>query len=386
MAITVYERKGNISLKEKAMVREVEKAINVLKQEDPNFTFNPAKTPSELEDLYNEYAVTDVEYVESDKAPELEADTPIKEKPVKTETSKETTEKLIDPFNREEPIVRDYVLDEEFPDETVKSTKSSFEEPLSFDESFSIPDSETMGSRPQPAPEQKGFVEPEQPSSQEPMNPAFNEMDSAKQRKKTKRFAKQIVALTCDLLEKGFEWYTMKDITEAKLTEYEINNEMDLLLQLDVSENQQMSVKDFFLSQHAVIKEEAKIDAEDREDLADALTEVFLEKGIAPTPMQELLLVGARIVGLQTLKAVALANSHNSILSQLRGLKQEEQGGYDNYQATPEPTYAPPPQTKNQRQPQQQPQQEQEVEVVQEIKAQSSTFEEVMFPVEKVKE
>lgn len=384
MAITVYERKGNISLKEKAMVREVEKAINLLKQEDPDFTFNPAKTPSELEDLYNEYAISDVEYEESEKPLESEEKTPTKETTPKTENSKETTEKLIDPFNREEPIVRDYVLNEEFPDETIKSTKSSFEEPLSFDESFSIPDSETMGSRPQPATEQKGFVEPEQVPIQEPMNPAFNEMDSAKQRKKTKRFAKQIVALTCDLLEKGFEWYTMKDITEAKLTEYEINNEMDLLLQLDVSENQQMSVKDFFLSQHAVIKEESKIDAEDREDLADALTEVFLEKGIAPTPMQELLLVGARIVGLQTLKAVALANSNNSILAQLRSLKQEEQGGYDNYQEAPEPTYTPPPKPKRQTQ-QPQPQQ-QEVEAVEQIKAQSSTFEEVMFPVEKVKE
>jgi len=385
MAITVYERKGNISLKEKAMVREVEKAISLLQQEDPNFTFDPAKTPSELEDLYNEYAISDVEYEESEKPLQSEEKTSIKETPSKTENLKETTEKLIDPFNREEPIVRDYVLDEEFPDETVKSTKSSFEEPLSFDESFSIPDSDTMGSRPQPANEPKGFVEPEIVSTQEPMNPAFNEMDSAKQRKKTKRFAKQIVALTCDLLEKGFEWYTMRDITEAKLTEYEINNEMDLLLQLDVSENQQMSVKDFFLSQHAIIKEEAKIDAEDREDLADALTEVFLEKGIAPTPMQELWLVGARIVGLQTLKAVALANSHNSILSQLRGLKQEEQGGYDNYQEAPEPTYAPPPKPKKQRQPQQQ-DQEQEVQVVQEVQAQSNTFEEVMFPVEKVKE
>jgi hypothetical protein len=384
MAITVYERKGNISLKEKAMVREVEKAINLLKQEDPDFTFNPAKTPSELEDLYNEYAISDVEYEESEKPIEFEEKPPIKETPSKTENLKETTEKLIDPFNREEPIVRDYVLNEEFPDETIKSTKSSFEEPLSFDESFSIPDSETMGSRPQPTTEQKGFVEPEQVPIQEPMNPAFNEMDSAKQRKKTKRFAKQIVALTCDLLEKGFVWYTMKDITEAKLTEYEINNEMDLLLQLDVSENQQMSVKDFFLSQHAIIKEESKIDAEDREDLTDALTEVFLEKGIAPTPMQELLLVGARIVGLQTLKAVALANSNNSILAQLRSLKQEEQGGYDNYQEAPEPTYTPPPKPKRQTQ-QPQPQQ-QEVEAVEQIKAQSSTFEEVMFPVEKVKE
>ena len=381
MAIKVYNRKGNISLKEKAMVRELEKAVAKLQQEDPNFQFKSANNPSELEGLYNEYAVTDVDFVETNM-PEPE-NTVVEDFKKDTGSSTGSAEKLIDPFNREEPIVRDYVLNEEFTDETAQSTKSSFDEPLSFDESFSIPDSETLGQTQQPT--DKGFVDtPEQPVQNEPMNPAYNEMDSAKQRKKTKRFAKQIVALTCDLLEKGFEWYTMKDITEAKLTEYEINDEMDLSLLLDMPNGQQSSVKDFFISQHQVIKDESKVDAEDREDLADALTEVFLEKGIAPTPMQELMLVGARIIGLQTLKAVAISNSNKSILSQLRGMKQEEVG-YDDYTGTPEPT-PPPRQQRKQPEPpvQEYAQQPTPSEAVPTPTA--STFEEIMFPIEITKE
>jgi hypothetical protein len=369
MAVKVYNRKGNVSLKEKAMVRELEKAIETLKQEDPNFAFQPANNISELEELYNQYAVTDAEFVEETEATKTK---PVEE--FKKETGVEDkTEKFIDPFNRDEPIVRDYVLEEEFAEETGSaSTKSSFDEPLSFDESFSIPDGQNLG---QKQPEQKGFVEPEpEPAPKEPMNPSFNEMDSAKQRKKTKRFAKQIVNLTCDLLQVGFVWFTMQDISEAKLTQYEINDEMDLSLLIDMPNGQKATVKEFFLSQHQTIQEESQIDEEDRDDLIEALTEVFLEKGIAPTPMQELLLVTARVVGLQTLKAYTIVQSNKAVLSQLRGMKQEEVS-YDDYSA---PTPPPPPPPRRQQTPE--PQSQVEVEQIKN----STNFDEVMFPTEPV--
>jgi len=378
MSVKVYNRKGNISLKEKAMVRELEKAVAKLQQTDPNFKLTPANNLSELEDLYSEYAVTDIEFVETKTS---ESESPITED-IKKDTSSSMggSEKLIDPFNREEPIVRDYVLDEEFSDETMQSTKSSFDEPLSFDESFSIPDSDTLGNQSQPA--DKGFVEPEQPVQNEPLNPAYNDMSSAKQRRKTKRFAKQLVSITCDLLEKGFKWYAMKEITEAKLTEYELNDEMDLSILLDMPDGQQMTVKSFFLSQHKVIEEESKIDIEDREDLEEALTEVLLEKGITPTPTQELLLIGGKIAFLGVLKVMGSVNSTNSVLSQLRGMKKEEVG-YDDYK--PEPT---PPQKQPRKQTEppikqytEEPNPNQEVAVVT-----SSSFEEIMFPIEITKE
>lgn len=373
MAIKVYNRKGNISLKEKAMVREVEKAIENLKQSDPNFDFKPANNISELEELYNQYAVTDVDYVE---APKQEKPIPVEE--FKKDTGGEDkTEKFIDPFNRDEPIVRDYVLEEEFAEETTASSKSSFDEPLSFDESFSIPDGQNLGSK---QPEQQQSNEPEPETVKEPMNPSFSEMDSAKQRKKTKRFAKQIVGLTCDLLQVGFVWFTMNDISEAKLTQYEINGEMDLSLLIDMPNGQKATVKEFFLAQHEVIQQESQIDDEDREDLTDALTEVFLEKGIAPTPMQELLLVTARVIGLQTLKAYTIVQSNKAVLNQLRGMKQEEVS-YDDYSGTPEPTPTPPP-----RPPKRQPDVSSQQEVAEQKDDVVYDFTEVMFPVQEVKE
>ena len=55
----VYNKKGNTTLKEKAMVRELEKTISAMLQEDPDFTFTPANNQAELESLYNQYAVTE---------------------------------------------------------------------------------------------------------------------------------------------------------------------------------------------------------------------------------------------------------------------------------------------------------------------------------------
>jgi hypothetical protein len=342
----VYNKRGNTTLKEKAMVRELEKTVSRMQKENPDFSFSPANNQAELEDLYNQYVVSDAqveEYTETSAEPTNQSAEPASEPKPTASTAKEDTSdadagrKQIDPFNREEPIIRDYVVEGDFDEETIDGHgKTSFEEPMSFDDSFSIPDSGTQqgsqgrqGRQAEPEPEQK-------PS--EPMNPNFNEMDSAKQRKKTKRFAKQIVNLTATLIEVGFVWYVSKDITEAKLAEYELQGEMDLSLLLDMPDGQKTTVKEFFISQLGVISEESKINEEDREDLTDALTEVMLEKGIAPTPTQELLLVVARVVGVKMLSGFAISQSNKSILNQLRGMK-NEQVDYE------EPASPPPPPT-----------------------------------------
>ena len=321
MSNKVYVKKGNISLKEKAMVRELEKTYARLVEEDPDFVVKTANNPSELEELYNKYTISEAEIEEE-----------VITKPNTKSNKDDANDKFVDPFNRDEPNINEYVLEDDFATENPQQKKTMFDEPMSFDESFTIPESNSINPRDN---EKKSKKEASEPQSEEPPNPAFDEMDSAKQRKRTKRFAKQIVALTCDLTEKGFEWYAMKDITEQKLTEYEINNEMDLSLLLDMPDGQQSSVKDFFLSQHKFIRKESIIEQEDRDDLTDALTEVFLEKKIAPTPMQELILVAGRIIAIKTLSAYTIIKSNQSILSQLRGMKSEETG-YDNYTAPEE--------------------------------------------------
>lgn len=385
----VYNKRGNTTLKEKAMVRELEKTMSSMLQENPDFTFNPANNQAELEALYNQYVVTDAqveEYTETGAEPTSKTKEEPAPKEVSSDSDADAGRKQIDPFNREEPIIRDYVVEGDFDEETIDGHgKTSFEEPMSFDDSFSIPDAGTQQNA-QGRPTRPSEPEPDQQPS-EPMNPNFNEMDSAKQRKKTKRFAKQIVNLTATLIEVGFVWYVSKDITEAKLTEYELQGEMDLSLLLDMPDGQKTTVKEFFVSQLGVINEESKINEEDREDLTDALTEVMLEKGIAPTPTQELMLVVARVVGVKMLTGLAISKSNQSILSQLRGMK-GEQSDYEEPTATP-----PPPPRRESRAP---------VEnnffdnysggdvanVVPEVSVAQPTMEidEIMFPVTKTKE
>jgi hypothetical protein len=330
----VYNKRGNTTLKEKAMVRELEKAVTAMQRENPDFSITPANNPAELEDLYNQYVVSEAQVEEfterSTNSNETSANAGETSKAnassVKEQTNDSDTDsgrKQIDPFNREEPIIRDYVMEGDFDAETIDGHgKTSFDEPMSFDDSFTIPEAGSQQPS-QGRPSKQSEPEPEsQPS--EPMNPNFNDMDSAKQRKKTKRFAKQIVNLTATLIEVGFVWYVSKDINEAKLAEYELNGEMDLSLLLDMPDGQKATVKEFFIGQLGLINEESKINEEDREDLTDALTEVMLEKGIAPTPTQELLLVVARVVGVKMLSGFAISQSNKSILNQLRGMKNEQ--------------------------------------------------------------
>jgi hypothetical protein len=330
----VYNKRGNTTLKEKAMVRELEKAVTAMQRENPDFSITPANNPAELEDLYNQYVVSEAQVEEfterSTNSNETSANAGETSKANASSVKEQTNDsdadsgrKQIDPFNREEPIIRDYVMEGDFDAETIDGHgKTSFDEPMSFDDSFTIPEAGSQQPS-QGRPSKQSEPEPEsQPS--EPMNPNFNDMDSAKQRKKTKRFAKQIVNLTATLIEVGFVWYVSKDINEAKLAEYELNGEMDLSLLLDMPDGQKATVKEFFIGQLGLINEESKINEEDREDLTDALTEVMLEKGIAPTPTQELLLVVARVVGVKMLSGFAISQSNKSILNQLRGMKNEQ--------------------------------------------------------------
>lgn len=326
----VYNKRGNISLKEKAMVKELENYVQEQLSNDPNFVIQPANNPSELEDLYKKYTIKEVEVEEVVEAEEVAPEKP-KEKP----TSTDTGNKQIDPFNREEPIIRDYVMGDDFAEDVIPNAKkTTFDEPLSFDESFVIPEE---GEEPQPSGKKIKAREQREEPSQEAMNPEFDQMDSAKQRKRTKRFAKQIVELTTSLIEVGFVWYTSKDITEAKLMEYELNGEMDLTLLLDMPDGQRKSVRDFFVDQLGIIQQESKIDQDDKDDLIESLTEVFLEKGIAPTPTQELMLVVARVVGVKALSGYAIMQSNSSILNQLRAMKKEE----SDYEEEPTPTPQP---------------------------------------------
>jgi hypothetical protein len=136
------------------------------------------------------------------------------------------------------------------------------------------------------------------------------------------------------LSEKGFVWYANKDINEAKLVEYEVKDEIDLQLLVTLEDGQEATVKTFFQQQCFKAEQLSKIDQSEKEDLIDALADVLLEKGVAPTPSQELMMVGLKIFGGQVLNLIALKSQTNSLLDQLRAMKQADNEFYENAKQT----------------------------------------------------
>jgi hypothetical protein len=179
-------------------------------------------------------------------------------------------------------------------------------------------------------------------------------MSSGKKRRSTKKFATYIVETVCMLAEKGFVWYANKDINESKLAEYEMSGEMDLSLLVTLEDGQEATVRQFFQGQTIRAEQLAKIDHEEKKDLAEVLAEVLLEKGIAPTASQELILIGLKIFGAQAIQLMALKSQTNTLLSQLRDMHSalSTPNNYDDNMPSEEPSYQAPAQEVSQPQPQ----------------------------------
>ena len=351
----VYIKKGQKNYKESKLVNKLEKAIEKKIQEDANFssTYKPATNFAELQKQYDTYCVEDVEFTEIRNTQESEnhkefrdsmQQTMEKETPqqptskITSEDKYEDNDSFIDPLNREEPIVRDYVTNNEFPDEskgTQNNFKTSFDEPLNFKDSFEMPGDETKQQS------QNGTTKKESKPKSEPVNPNWDDMGNSKKKRSTRKFAKYIVETTCMLSEKGFVWFANKDINDSKLAEYELNNEMDLDLLVTLEDGQEATVKQFFQIQCLKAEQLAKIDPEEKSDLADALAEVLIEKGVGPTPTQELLLISLKIFGGQAAALFMLKSQTTGLLTQLRARKEEESGQSNapKPQPKPEPTY-----------------------------------------------
>ena len=305
-------------------------------------------------------------YVGFDEADVIE--TTIKTKQTETNMSKNTVNKIkdvefeettikakseaksstfIDPFNREEPIVRDYVMGDNSFKKTEMTTeqaaKTVFDEPTSFEEAFIIPsdDEDDSIEEAKSSPKQNLNASSKEPKRREPINPNFEEMSSGKQKKSTQKFAKYIVEAVSVVSEKGFVWFANKDINDAKLAEYEMTENMDLSILVTLDTGQDVTVKQFFQSQCVKAEELAQWTTEQKNDLSIALSEVLLEKGIAPTPTQELMLVAATIIGGQAMTLMTLKSQTSSLLSQLRMMS--DGGAPRQYQQQ----YSEPPATDN---------------------------------------
>ena len=344
---------NNKNYKEKRLIQEIESALTNKMESNPNIENEivPATNISELQKMHSKYVgVEEAEYIEVKNDSTNEKSQMIKKETeeiediqdfevVEEKTSSNSSSTFIDPFNREEPIVRDYVLGDESMKKNVMSNEQKaqtvFEEPTSFDEAFLIPednDNNFDDSEKQPSKKDKSS----QPKQKESLNPNFEDMSSGKQKKSTEKFAKYIVEAVSVATEKGFVWFANKDINDSKLAEYEMSDGLDLSILVTLDTGQDVTVKQFFQSQCSQAESLSKWTPEQKEDLTNALAAVLLEKGIAPTPSQELILVAATIIGGQAMTLMTLKSQTNSLLEQLKNMDNGRQGY--------ETTYSEPPQ------------------------------------------
>jgi hypothetical protein len=237
---------------------------------------------------------------------------------------------FIDPLNREEPLVRDYVMNED-PASTQGSgdrsnPKLSFDEPLTFEDSFEIPgESSSDKDKRNNTGEKNNQSQTARPINNSNQNTGMSQAnpqnDNKKQKKSSQRFAKYIVETVCMLCEKGFVWYANSDINDSKLAEYELSGEIDLSVLVTLETGQEVTIKQFFQNQSLKAEELARISKEEQEDLTDAVAELLIEKNFTPTPTQEVLLIGLKIVGGKFVSAFSLKSQTNDLLMQLRAMK-----------------------------------------------------------------
>lgn len=352
MSIKFYAKKGKRNYKEVKLIKELQPFIDAKLQKNPDLaeSFRPANTFEELQALHRQYVSQDVDFEEIENE-QLNNMAKNKEEEIEMNNDSDFFKQIeegddgsdfVDPFNREEPIVRDYVTGGGLKDETIPEgpTRTTFDEPVSFQEAFELPSDEIQTEEPKG----KGASSSEpkrekqkQQQRQEPLNPAFDDMSSGKKKRSTKKFAKYIVETICMLAERGFIWYATKDINEAKLTEYELNGEMNLNLLINLENGQEATIKQFFTLQCDQAEQLAKFEQEKKDDLAEALAEVLLEKGVGPTPSQELMLIAAQVFGEKVLMLMTIKSQQNSLMAQLRAMNEGRQVRYE------EPAYTPPP-------------------------------------------
>lgn len=353
MSMKVYNKRGKRNYKEVRLVKELEAELQKrLESGDHTIVhnFKPADSYEELQKLHVQYTSSDAEFEEvketksniNDMAKKQEDD-------IVDDISLEDNDdnSFIDPFNRQEPTTYDYTNDGGFSKEsTPKNTgQTDFAEPSSFDEAFELPgEGDEAVENEKPSKDSKGDQkEPKQSRSkqpkEDPWNPSFDDMSSGNQKKSTKKFAKYIVEAVCALAEKGFVWYANKDINESKLAEYELSGEMNLSILVTLETGQDATVKHFFQQQCLAAEQLAKFEDEEKKDMAEALAAVMLEKGIAPTATQELMIVVGGVLVKKGAILLSLKSQTNSLLNQLRMMNTPQQ---PQYAPEPQPVYEQP--------------------------------------------
>lgn len=367
MAVKIYNKKGALGYKEKALIKKITTAIEA----NPSIKFTTAETYDELVELAKNVEGEVVSFEET-KAPKAAPKSPkrvdaVAEETVNTQKNmevpsepnvnddtdlnevvddgEETIKEQTDPLNREEPIAREYVIKDGFEDASKKTqptnTNNTFDEPKSFKDSFGTPDNDIEGDPKKPT----GGAGNTPKAKPDPINPSFNDGNS-KKKKRGKKFAKYIVEGVCFLLRKGVIWFATKDITEAKLLEYQLGGEiapsvLDLLTELE--DGQEATIKQFFTIQIVKANDIHEYTQDEKDDLADALEEFLEEKGITPNATQNLITVSLAVLGKPVMDGVVLWGQNKGVLAQLKEMTAGKTPPRQPTYTPPEPTYTPKP-------------------------------------------
>lgn len=334
MSIKLYNKRGKKNYKENKLIKELQPIIDKKIKDNPELvnSFKAADNYEELKSLHEKYAIEDAQFEEINNNDDMAKNQNEKEELVDVKNDSmfddDTESDFIDPFNRQEPTTYDYTLEGGLQKDEVdpnREIRSDFAEPLSFDDAFELPSDDenedpvdkSKSSKANQQQKQEPKPKRERP---EPINPSFDDMSGSQQKKSTKKFAKYIVEAVCALAEKGFVWYANKEINDPKLAEYEMNGEMDLSVLVTLENGQEATVRRFFQQQCIAAEQLSKFEEEEKKDIADALAEVFLEKGIAPSKTQELMIVLGGVLIKKGAILLSLKNQTNSLLDQLRSM------------------------------------------------------------------
>ena len=350
MSMKIYNKRGKRNYKENRLIRELEAEMQ--KRIDAGdhsivHNFRPVDTFEQLQQLHTRYTSKKVPFEEITESNSNADNMSKQDEDILDDISMEENDdtSFIDPFNRQEPTTYDYTNDGGFSkDSTPRNTgQTDFAEPMSFDEAFELPtegeDDEPVEKNSSEKQKQQNQREPRQKKEkQDAWNPSFDDMSSGNQKKSTKKFAKYIVEAVCALAEKGFVWYANKDINDAKLAEYELNGEMNLSILVTLENGQDATVKHFFQQQCIAAEQLAKFEDEEKKDMSEALAAVLLEKGIAPTATQELMIVVGGVLVKKGAILLSLKSQTSSLLNQLRMMNTPQQ---PQYQPEPQPQQQP---------------------------------------------
>lgn len=345
MAIKVFKHKGPTDYKSKKLVKALEMAIEAEIKKNPAFaeTFKPATNVDELRAMHNKYCITDAEIIS--ETPNTTTDTGDMAKKRDSEEFTLSDDKKIDldntrtnldndnpvfdnpdfnigdPMNRANPKVRGYVMEDSMnPDDTGETQKTNtFEEPKTAAEAFTLPNDDNQhdyGMGDKPRSRKKDSDGESKKERSEPINPSFDEQSNKSRNKKTKRMAKYIVGAFCAILENGVPFLATRDITVAAIATAAKNKEIDLSIILELDEDTQMTVAEFFAQMRIQAKELGKIPEDKKEDLIEDLYDLLIEKGVAPTPLQSIMLGMLEIAAMVGFKTLAF----RSQISQVKAL------------------------------------------------------------------